>query len=176
MLYALPDRRPEIGAGCYVAPSADVIGSVRLLDGASVWFGCVLRGDSDLIEIGAGSNIQDGTVMHTDPGFPLRIGSRVTVGHRALVHNVTIADESLIGNGAIVLDRVSIGRHCIIGAGALIPPDKVIPDGVVVMGSPGRVVREVGERELALIRRSAEVYRQRALQYRALQVTDARAS
>jgi len=165
MIYAFEGYRPEIAADAYVAPSADVIGRVRLEAGSSVWFGVVLRGDTDWIEIGAGSNVQDGTVMHTDPGVPLKVAAGVTIGHRAFLHGCQIGEDSLIANGAMVLDRAVIGRRCVIAAGALVPPDKIIPDGSVVMGSPGKVVREVGERELALIRRSVENYRARAQHY-----------
>lgn len=166
MLHSIGSRVPELHPECWVAPSADVIGSVRLAAGASVWFGCVLRGDSDWIDIGLDTNIQDGTVIHTDAGAPTHIGARVTVGHRALLHSCTIGDETLIANGAMVLDRSVIGRHCLIAAGTLIPPDKQIPDGSVVMGSPGKIVREVTERDLALIRGAAASYARRAQRYR----------
>ncbi len=167
MLHSIGSRVPELHPECWVAPSADVIGSVRLAAGASVWFGCVLRGDSDWIDIGLDTNIQDGTVIHTDAGAPTHIGARVTVGHRALLHSCTIGDDTLIANGAMVLDRAVIGRGCLIAAGALVPPDKVIPDGSVVMGSPGKIVREAGERERQLIAGAAQVYRRRLEEYRA---------
>ncbi len=166
MIYTIADRSAQIAPDAYVAPSADVIGWVRLRAGASVWFNCVLRGDSDWIEIGEGSNVQDGTVIHTDPGIPVVIGAGVTIGHRAFLHGCTVGEGSLIANGAIVLDRSRIGRRCVIAAGALVPPDKEIPDGSVVMGAPGRIVREVTERDLAMIARGAESYRRRAVQYR----------
>ena len=167
MIYEYDGRRPEIAADAYVAPSADVIGSVRLGDRSSLWFQVVLRGDNDWIEIGADSNIQDASVIHTDRGVPTRIGERVTVGHVAFLHCCTVGDDSLIANGARVLDRVVIGRHCLIAAGALIPPDRTIPDGSVVMGSPGKIVREVTERDLALIAQTARHYAARAVSYRA---------
>lgn len=166
MIYDFADRQPVLSTEAYIAPSADVIGSVRLGARASVWFGVVLRGDNDWIEIGEGSNIQDGTVIHTDRGSPTRLGARVSVGHRALLHCCTVAEDSLIANGAMVLDRSVIGRHCLIAAGTLIPPDKQIPDGSVVMGSPGKIVREVTERDLALIRGAAASYARRAQRYR----------
>lgn len=166
MIYTIAQRSADIAPDAYVAPSADVIGSVRLCPGASVWFCCVLRGDTDWIEIGAGSNVQDGTVIHTDPGVPVVVGAGVTIGHRAFLHGCTVGDGSLIANGAMVLDRSRIGRNCVIAAGALVPPDKEIPDGSVVMGAPGRIVREVTERDLALIARGVESYRRRAVQYR----------
>jgi carbonic anhydrase/acetyltransferase-like protein (isoleucine patch superfamily) len=167
VLYAIEDRRIVAEGEWYVAPSADVIGSVRLGHQASIWFHCVLRGDSDWIEIGAGTNVQDGSIIHTDTGYPTRIGANVTIGHRALLHSCSVGDESMIANGAMVLDRSRIGSHCIIAAGAFIPPDKVIPDGVVVMGSPGKVVRDITERDLAMIRRAGDGYRARAASYRA---------
>lgn len=167
MIYEYDGRRPEIAADAYVAPSADVIGSVRLGARSSLWFQVVLRGDNDWIEIGADSNIQDASVIHTDRGVPTRIGERVTVGHVAFLHCCTVGDDSLIANGARVLDRVVIGRHCLIAAGALIPPDRTIPDGSVVMGSPGKIVREVTERDLSLIAQTARHYAARAASYRA---------
>lgn len=167
MLYHIEDRTVVCAGDYYVAPSADVIGSVRLGDGASVWFHCVLRGDSDWIVIGAGSNVQDGSIIHTDAGYPTHIGANVTIGHRALLHGCTVGDESLIANGAMVLDRARIGRHCVIAAGALVPPDRDIPDGSVVMGSPGKIVRQVTDRDLELIRGAGEHYRARAASYRA---------
>jgi carbonic anhydrase/acetyltransferase-like protein (isoleucine patch superfamily) len=170
MLYAIAGRTPELGLRCYVAPSADLIGSVRLGDEASIWFGAVIRGDNDWIVIGAGSNVQDGTVIHTDAGFPTHLGANVTVGHQALLHSCTVGDETLIGNGASVLDRARIGARCVIGAGALITPDTAIPDGSVVMGAPGKIVRAAGERELQMIRRAAATYRARALAYAELRL------
>lgn len=167
MLYSIEDRHVAADGDWYIAPSADVIGSVRLGHGASVWFHCVLRGDSDWIVIGAGSNVQDGSIIHTDEGFPTHIGANVTIGHRALLHSCTVGEDSMIANGAMVLDRARIGRHCLIAAGAMVPPDKDIPDGSVVMGSPGRIVRELSERDLAMIKRAGEVYRAKAASYRA---------
>jgi carbonic anhydrase/acetyltransferase-like protein (isoleucine patch superfamily) len=166
MIYEYDGQRPDIADDAYVAPSADVIGSVRLGARSSLWFQVVLRGDNDWIEIGAESNVQDGSVIHTDRGVPTRLGERVTVGHVALLHCCTVGDDSLIANGARVLDRVVIGRHCLIAAGALIPPDRTIPDGSVVMGSPGKIVREVTERDLALIASTARHYAARAAAYR----------
>ncbi|MEZ5459373.1 MAG: gamma carbonic anhydrase family protein [Steroidobacteraceae bacterium] len=166
MIYSISGRSAELAADSYVAPSADVIGWVRLLAGASVWFNCVLRGDTEWIEIGAGSNVQDGTVIHTDPGVPVVVGANVTIGHRAFLHGCTVGDGSMIANGAMVLDRSRIGRNCVVAAGALVPPDKEIPDGSVVMGAPGKIVREVSTRDLTMISRAAESYRRRAEQYR----------
>jgi carbonic anhydrase/acetyltransferase-like protein (isoleucine patch superfamily) len=170
MMYEIDGRAPQLGPRSFVAPSADIIGSVRLGEEASVWFAAVIRGDHDWIDIGAGSNVQDATVIHTDAGFPTYIGANVTIGHQVLLHSCTIGAESLIGNGALLLDRVRIGRHCVIAAGSLLTPDTDIPDGSVVMGAPGKIVRAVGARELDLIHRSAQGYRQRALLYAQLKV------
>ncbi len=175
MLYSLSEKRVHTASeSWYIAPSADVIGRVRLGHEATIWFQCVLRGDSDWIEIGDGTNVQDGTIIHTDEGFPTRVGARVTIGHRAFLHSCTVGDDSMIANGAMVLDRVTIGRHCVIAAGALIPPDRTIPDGSVVMGAPGRIVRQTGERELAMIQRAGEIYRARGREYREQLALDAR--
>jgi carbonic anhydrase/acetyltransferase-like protein (isoleucine patch superfamily) len=168
-IYALGERRPSTaGDDFYIAPGAQIIGSVVLGAGVSLWFNCVLRADDELIEIGAGSNIQDGVVIHADARAPTIIGCGVTVGHMALLHGCRIEDESLIGNGTIVLDRARIGRHCIVAAGSLVPPDRVIPDGSVVMGAPARTVRAVNDEDLELISAAAASYRERARRYRAL--------
>jgi carbonic anhydrase/acetyltransferase-like protein (isoleucine patch superfamily) len=159
VIYSLGDRKVETaGEDYYVAPGACVIGTVRLGMAASVWFNAVVRGDSDWIILGDASNIQDGTVIHTDEGEPVRLGTNVSIGHRAILHGCTIGDSTLIANGAVILDRVVIGRHCLVAAGALVPPGKLIPDGSVIMGVPGKIVREVNERDLALIKFTAEHY------------------
>jgi carbonic anhydrase/acetyltransferase-like protein (isoleucine patch superfamily) len=149
----------------YVAPGAQLIGDVRLGEGASVWFNAVLRADDDRIEIGDGSNIQDGTVVHCDEGQPTIVGRNVTVGHCVLLHGCTVGDESLIGNGAMLLDGARVGAGCLIGAGALVTPGKEIPPGSVVLGAPGRVVRAVGERERKMIERGARSYQERIRRY-----------
>ncbi|MFO7276238.1 MAG: gamma carbonic anhydrase family protein [Pseudomonadota bacterium] len=175
MFWRLGDKRVETeGDDYYVAPGAQLIGWVRLGRGASVWFNSVLRGDSDWIIVGEGTNVQDGTVIHTDPGVPVRIGRNVTIGHRVFLHGCTVDDDTLIANGALVLDGVRIGRNCVIAAGALIPPGKEIPDGSVVMGVPGQIVRRVTERDLAMIAHAGEHYRQRAVEYRKLLQPDDR--
>lgn len=166
MLYALDDIQPELADDVFVADDAKVIGRVRLEAGASVWFGCVLRGDADLLEVGAGSNVQDLGVLHADPGFPLQIGRGVTVGHKVMLHGCSIDDNTLIGIGAIVLNGARIGRNCIIGAGALIPEGKEIPDNSLVMGAPGKVVRETTEQHQQAITTSAQHYVANAQRYR----------
>ncbi len=174
MLYAIENNRVVTEGDWYVAPSAAVIGRIRLGHEASVWFHCVLRGDSDWIVIGAGTNVQDGSIIHTDEGFPTHIGANVTIGHRALLHSCAVGDNSMIANGAMVLDRVRIGKNCVIAAGALLPPDKEIPDGSVVMGAPGKIVRETTERDMQMISRAGASYRARAASYRASLQPDAR--
>jgi carbonic anhydrase/acetyltransferase-like protein (isoleucine patch superfamily) len=167
MIYMLGERKIETASDdYYIAPDASVIGSVRFGVGVSVWFNCVLRGDSDWIELGDGTNIQDGSVIHIDEGEPAILGQQVSVGHRALLHGCTIGDATLIANGAMILDRARIGRHCLIAAGALVPPDKVIPDGSVVMGVPGKIVRQVDDEDLALIEFVSQHYRERIRLYK----------
>jgi carbonic anhydrase/acetyltransferase-like protein (isoleucine patch superfamily) len=149
----------------YVAPDAALIGDVRLGDGASVWFQAVLRADDERIEVGDGSNVQDGTIIHCDHDLPTLIGRNVTVGHRVLLHGCTIGDDCLVGNGAMILDGARIGAGCLVGAGALVTPGKDIPPGSVVLGAPGRVVRAAGERERTMIERGAASYRERIRRY-----------
>ncbi len=168
MIYDYEDRRLEAAGTYYVAPSADVIGSVRLGHEASIWFNAVLRGDNDWIEVGDGSNVQDGTIIHTDPGEPVIIGRNVTVGHGVLLHGCVIGDGSLIGNRAILLDGARIGANCLIAAGALIPPNMQVADGSVVMGAPGRVMRKVEEKDLARMATGCESYRSKSAHYASL--------
>jgi carbonic anhydrase/acetyltransferase-like protein (isoleucine patch superfamily) len=168
-IYSLGERRLlTAGDDYYIAPGAQVIGSVILGAGASLWFNCVLRADDERIDIGAGSNVQDGSVIHADRDEPTLIGRDVSIGHMVMLHSCVIGDESLIGNGAIVLDRSHIGRHCIIGAGALVPPDSRIADGSVMMGVPARLRRETNAQDLEMIARAAAHYRERIQRYRQL--------
>jgi carbonic anhydrase/acetyltransferase-like protein (isoleucine patch superfamily) len=158
--YALDGVAPELPEeGAYwIAPSASVIGKVRLERFASVWFGAVIRGDNELITIGENSNVQDGAVMHTDPGLPLTIGKGCTIGHKAILHGCTIGDNTLIGMGAVILNRARIGRNCLIGANALITEGKEIPDNSLVMGQPGKIAGELNEEAIARLAKSAENY------------------
>jgi carbonic anhydrase/acetyltransferase-like protein (isoleucine patch superfamily) len=158
--YRLGEIVPQLPAAdeYWIAPSASVIGNVRLLKGASVWFGAVIRGDMDLITVGENSNVQDGSVLHSDAGVPLTIGAGVTVGHMVMLHGCTIGDNTLIGIGSIILNKTRIGKNCLIGANTLITEGKEIPDNSVVMGAPGRIVRQAGEREDAMNRLSALHY------------------
>jgi carbonic anhydrase/acetyltransferase-like protein (isoleucine patch superfamily) len=159
-IFALDGIAPELPAeGDYwIAPSAAVIGRVKLDRHVSVWFGAVLRGDNELIHIGEGSNIQDGCVCHTDTGAPLTVGRNCTIGHNAILHSCTIADNSLIGMGATVLNNAHIGRNCLIGANALIAQGKEIPDNSLVMGAPGKIVRSIDEEGVRLLVESAANY------------------
>lgn len=159
MIYALDGVTPSLDEDAsWVAPNAVVIGDVVLAHDASVWFGAVLRGDNERITVGEGSNVQENCVLHTDMGFPLRIGAGVTVGHGAILHGCTVEDGALIGMGAVVLNGARIGRNCVIGAKALVTEGKTIPDNAVVMGAPGRVVSEVTEEQAARIRLGAAHY------------------
>jgi carbonic anhydrase/acetyltransferase-like protein (isoleucine patch superfamily) len=167
MRYALGDARISTADDLvWIAPTAVVIGKVSLGRNTSVWWHSVLRGDNEPITLGEGSNIQDGCVLHTDPGFPLVIGNGVTVGHMVALHGCTIGDRSLIGIGAVILTGATIGRDCLIGARALIAEGKTIPDNSLVMGAPGKVVREVTPEHIARMRDSAEQYVQNAQRYR----------
>ena len=148
---------PEEGA-CWIAPTAAVIGKVKIAPLASVWFGAVIRGDNEWISIGEASNIQDGAVLHTDPGLELTIGRSCTIGHKAILHGCTVGDNTLIGMGAVILNRASIGRNCLIGANALITEGKVIPDNSLVMGQPGRVTGAIDGAAAARLAASAENY------------------
>jgi carbonic anhydrase/acetyltransferase-like protein (isoleucine patch superfamily) len=167
MIYALEGLVPQIAATAWVAPDANVIGRVVLEDEASVWFGATLRGDNEEIRVGAGSNIQEASILHTDMGFPLIIGANCTIGHRAMLHGCTIGDGSLIGMGATILNGAKIGRGCLIGASALITEGKEIPDGSLVMGAPGKVVRLLDAEAQARLLASAAGYRANARRFMA---------
>jgi carbonic anhydrase/acetyltransferase-like protein (isoleucine patch superfamily) len=159
MEFALGDFRLTTADDAYwIAPTAVVIGKVKLEKNASVWWGSVLRGDNEPITVGEGSNVQDSCVLHADPGYPLIIGKGVTVGHMAMLHGCVIGDGSLIGIGAVILNGARIGVNCLIGAKALIPEGKEIPDNSLVMGAPGQIKREVTEEHIARMRHSAEHY------------------
>lgn len=166
-LYHVYQHSPQVHESAWVADSAQVMGQVQIDAEASVWFGCVVRGDMERIHIGAGSNVQDACVLHADKGVPLHIGRRVTVGHQAMLHGCTVGDESLIGIGAIVLNGARIGRHCLVGAGALVTEGKEFPDGSMILGSPARVVRPLSAEQIEGLRRSALHYMENARQFRA---------
>ena len=166
-LYAINGVEPQLGEGAWAAPSADLVGDVRLAERASVWFGAVLRADNTPILLGEETNFQDGAIGHSDPGFPLTIGARVTVGHQAILHGCTLADDCLIGMGARILNGAVIESECIVGAGALITEGKRFAGGNLIVGSPGRVVRELNDTERQLLRASAAHYAEKAAGYAA---------
>ncbi|MEP1768259.1 MAG: gamma carbonic anhydrase family protein [Sulfitobacter sp.] len=164
-LYALADISPTIAPDAWVAPDANVIGNVVLAAKSSVWFGCTLRGDNERITVGQGSNVQENCVFHTDAGFPLHIGTNCTIGHKVMLHGCTIDDNSLVGMGATILNGAKIGKNCLIGAGALITENKVIPDGSLVMGAPGKVVRDLDETAIKGLTKSALHYQENAARF-----------
>ena len=166
MIYELDGHNPVIADTAWVAPDANVIGKVILGEDSSVWFGCTLRGDNEMITVGDGTNVQEACVFHTDMGFPLTLGENVTVGHKAMLHGCTVGDGSLIGMGATVLNGAVIGKGCLIGAGALVTEGKVIPDGSLVMGAPGKVMRELDEAAKQKLIASALHYQDNARRFR----------
>ena len=175
MIFSLNERRVEFKSeNFYIAPNATVIGSVVIGDNVSIWFNTVLRGDNDVIDIGDNSNIQDGAVVHVDPGKPAKIGRGVTVGHKAVIHGCTIGDNTLIGINAVILNNAQIGNNCIIGANAFIPEGKVIPDGSLVVGSPGRVVRQLSEEQIEQLKKSSSGYVENGRRFRDGLKVDAR--
>ena len=166
-LYQLDEFVPQLADGAWVADSAQVIGNVVLAEDANVWFGVVLRGDNEVLRIGRGSNVQDGTVMHTDMGYPLTIGDKVTIGHQVMLHGCTVGDGSLIGIQAVVLNGAKIGRHCLVGAGSLVTEGKEFPDGSLIMGTPARVVRQLTPEQIEGLERNAEHYVENARRFKA---------
>ena len=165
MIYALDGVAPTIDPSAWVAPDANLIGKVVLEADASIWFGATLRGDNEDIRVGAGSNVQENCVLHTDMGYPLVIGANCTIGHKAMLHGCTIGDGSLVGMGATILNGAKIGKGCLIGAGALVTEGKEIPDGSLVMGAPGKVVRTLDEAARERLLKSAEGYRRNAARF-----------
>ena len=157
-IFQLGDDAPLIHPSAWVAESAQVIGRITLERGASVWYGAVLRGDNDRITVGINSNVQDGSVLHTDHGVPLVIGEGVTVGHQVMLHGCSIGDFSLVGIQSVILNRARIGKYCIVGAGSLVTEGKEFPDGVMIMGSPAKVVKELTPEQIARLQASAEHY------------------
>lgn len=166
-LFSLGDRRVQlVGGGHYIAYDATLVGSITLLDAANVWFKVVIRAENDRITIGEGTNVQDGSVLHVDPGYPLVLGREVTIGHKVMLHGCTVGDGALIGINAVVLNGAKIGAGSLIGANTLIPEGKEIPEGVLVVGSPGKIVRELTPEQKANLRRIAQGYVERAALYR----------
>lgn len=159
MKYSLDGKHVNlVGGGHFIAPNAAVIGNVTLHENSSVWFSCVLRGDAERIEVGAGSNIQDGTVLHADPGFPMVVGKNVTVGHNAMLHGCTIGDGSLVGINAVVLNGAKVGKGCLIGANALVTEGMEIPDGSLVLGSPAKIKTQLSEQQQLALMHNADHY------------------
>ncbi|OUD10846.1 gamma carbonic anhydrase family protein [Marivivens niveibacter] len=166
MIYELDGIAPEIADDAWVAPDANVIGKITLGPRSSVWFGVTLRGDNERITIGEGSNVQELTALHTDMGFPLTVGKNCTIGHKAMLHGCTIGDNTLVGMGAQVMNGAKVGKNCLIGAGALITEGKEIPDGSLVMGAPGKVVRQLDDAAIAKLENSALNYQANAARFR----------
>lgn len=167
MIYKLGDRSPVLeGDGHFIAENATVIGNVCLKANSSVWFNSVLRGDNELIEVGEGSNIQDGCVLHTDPGFPMTIGKGVTVGHKVMLHGCTIGENSLIGIGSTVLNGAVIGNNCLVGANSLVTEGKSFPDGSLILGAPAKVVRQLTDEEISGMTEAASHYVENAARFR----------
>ena len=166
-IYELDGVAPQVAGSAWVADSAQVMGKVVLAEDASVWFGTVVRGDTECIAIGAGSNVQDASVLHADFGQPLVIGERVTVGHKVMLHGCTVGDESLIGIGAVILNGAKIGRNCLVGAGSLVTEGKEFPDGSMILGSPARVVRQLTPEQIEGLRQSACNYMENARRFKA---------
>jgi carbonic anhydrase/acetyltransferase-like protein (isoleucine patch superfamily) len=165
-LYELDGMAPKVAASAWVADNAQVMGDVVLGEDSSVWFGATLRGDTETITVGRGSNIQDGSVLHADIGFPMTVGENVTVGHQVMLHGCTIGDGSLIGIGAVVLNGAKIGKHCLVGAGSLVTEGKEFPDGSMILGSPARVTKTLTPEQIEGLRRSAKHYTDNAARYR----------
>jgi len=166
-IYRLNEVSPEIAADCWIAPDAVLIGRVRLLAGASIWFGAVLRGDNEWITIGPRSNVQDHSIIHADPGQPVTIGQGVTIGHRVIVHSASVGDHSLVGMGAILLNRARIGSRSLVGAGALVTEDKQFENGKLILGSPAKAMRDLEPEQLAGLELSAAIYVENARRYAA---------
>ena len=165
-IYELDGIAPRMADSAWVADSAQVMGNVVLAEDSSVWFGATLRGDTETITVGRGSNVQDGSVMHADIGYPLTVGDNVTVGHMVMLHGCTIGDESLIGIGATVLNGATIGKNCLVGAGSLVTEGKTFPDGSMIMGTPAKVVKTLTPEQIEGLRRSAQHYVENAQRYR----------
>ena len=166
-VYQLDTLTPRLAESAWVADSAQVIGNVELAEGTSVWFGAILRGDNEVMRIGKNSNVQDGSMLHADPGFPLTLGENVTVGHQVMLHGCTVGDGSLVGIKAVVLNGAKIGKNCLVAAGALVTEGKEFPDGSMIMGAPAKVVRALTAEQIAGLARAARHYVNNAKRYAA---------
>ncbi|MEH6557201.1 MAG: gamma carbonic anhydrase family protein [Oceanicoccus sp.] len=158
MIYSLDDVRVQLNGDCFIADNATIVGNVSIGNNASIWFNVVIRGDSDKITIGDDTNIQDASVLHTDVGIPMTLGKGVTVGHKAMLHGCTVGDYTLVGINAVVLNGAKIGKHCLIGANTLVPENMEIPDGSLVVGSPAKIKRTLGEEQRKMLEMSAQHY------------------
>ena len=166
-LYQLEELAPRIADTAWVADSAQVIGNVELAEDASVWFGCILRGDGERLSIGRGCNVQDGSVIHADPGFPVTLGQNVSIGHQVMLHGCTVGDGSLIGIQSVLLNGAKIGKNCLVGAGSLVTEGKEFPDGSMIMGSPAKVVRQLTPEQIEGLQRVAKHYVENARRFKA---------
>jgi len=166
MIFQLGKNSPKISASSFIAPSANVIGKVNIAENASIWFNVVIRADSDEVTISENSNIQDGSILHVDEGFPINIAKNVTVGHKVMLHGCTIGEGSLIGMNAVILNGAKIGKSCLIGANALVTENMIIPDGSLVLGSPAKIIKQLDEKTQAMIAGGAEHYVQNSQQYK----------
>ncbi len=167
MKYALGDKRPNVDETCFVAPSADLIGAVEMAENSSVWFNCVLRADNEPIHIGQNSNVQDSSVLHVDPGYPIQISRNVTIGHKVMLHGCIIGENTLVGMNAVVLNGAKIGKNCVIGANALVTENTEIPDGSMVLGSPAKVVKKLSDKHIEMLKQGAEHYVKNSVLYKA---------
>lgn len=166
-VYQLEDQIPKLAASAWVADSAQVIGKVVLGEDSSIWFGAVLRGDNEALTVGRGSNVQDGSVIHSDPGFPMTLGDNVTIGHQVMLHGCSIGEGSLVGIQSVILNGAKIGRNCLVGAGSLVTEGKEFPDGSLIVGSPAKVVRTLTPEQIAGMQKAATHYIDNARRYRA---------
>lgn len=165
-IYQLGDVAPEIAPSAYITDSANIIGKVKIEAGASIWFDVTIRGDNELISVGENSNVQEGCILHTDPGYPLTIGNNVTVGHQAMLHGCSIGEGALIGIQAVVLNGAKIGKNCLVGAGALVTEGKEFPDNSLIIGAPAKAVRQLTEADIAGMHRNTANYAERAQTYK----------
>lgn len=172
MLFKYKEYKPAVHSSAYIAPGAQLIGNIELKEKATVWFNAVLRGDNDKITVGEGSNIQDGTIVHVDPGYPVDVGKNVTVGHNVVLHGCTVEDEALIGMGATILNGAKIGKGALVAAGALVPEGKVIQPGVLVAGVPAKEIRKLSDEELGGIRDGASHYIKKGAEYNELNIKE----
>ncbi len=165
MIYQLGLLTPTIAQNCFIAPNATLIGNVNIAENSSIWFNVVIRADMDIVNIGKKSNVQDGSILHVDSGYPITIGNNVTIGHKVMLHGCTIGDNSLVGMNAVILNGANIGKNCLIGANALVTENMTIPDGHMALGSPAKVVKALDEKAFTMFTKSAEHYVENGKRY-----------